>query len=512
MKVLTSTRMKQAEEECIKSGISIATLMENAGKQVAIEVRRILGEAFNKNIIVLVGPGNNGGDGLVAARYLAGWEAKVHLFLLGERPDSDSNLKLVNQSRIIVYKNLDELGNLLQTADIVIDALFGTGNNRPIEGIYREALHKVAEAKKLYAGFKVVAVDLPSGMDADTGYCDPACLTADYTITLGFPKVGLYNSPGSAKAGTIIVADIGIPDYMVRDVKLELITKEWARDALPERPVNANKGTFGKVLVVAGSVNYTGAAYLACSGAMRAGTGLVTLAIPSSLHPILAGKLTEATFLPLSESSRGVVSSEAPFTILADLSNYNTLLIGCGLGQQEATASLIHAILFGDRPLMPLIIDADALNLLAKTGDWGQRLVVDAILTPHPGEMSRLTEIPAEDIQRDRVNVTMRFAQKWRKTLVLKGAYTVIASADGRCRISPFANPGLASAGTGDVLAGVIAGLAAQGLDNFDATCLGVWLHAQAGEVVKSDMGDAGMLAGDLLPEIPKVIKKLKEN
>jgi NAD(P)H-hydrate epimerase len=182
------------------------------------------------------------------------------------------------------------------------------------------------------------------------------------------------------------------------------------------------------------------------------------------------------------------------------------------LGQQEATASLIRAILFGDRPLMPLIIDADALNLLAKTGDWWQRLVVDAILTPHPGEMSRLTEIPAEDIQRDRVNVTMRFAQKWRKTLVLKGAYTVIASADGRCRISPFANPGLASAGTGDVLAGVIAGLAAQGLDNFDATCLGVWLHAQAGEVVKSDMGDAGMLAGDLLPEIPKVIKKLKEN
>jgi NAD(P)H-hydrate epimerase len=485
--------------------------MENAGKQVAIEVRRILGEAFNKNIIVLVGPGNNGGDGLVAARYLDRWEAKVHLFLSGERPDSDPNLKLVNQSRIIVHKNLDELGNLLRTADIVIDALFGTGSNRPIEGIYREALHKVAEAKKLYPGLKVVAVDLPSGMDADTGYCDPACLTADYTITLGFPKVGLYNSPGSAKAGTIIVVDIGIPDYMVRDVKLELITKQWAKNALPERPVNANKGTFGKALVVAGSVNYTGAAYLSCSGAMRVGVGLATLAIPSSLHPILAGKLTEATFLPLPESGKGMVSSEAPLTILTALSNYNTLLIGCGLGQQETAASLIRAILFGDRASMSLVIDADALNILAKTGDWQQKLFADAILTPHPGEMSRLAGITVEEIQTDRVNVTMRFAQEWRKTIVLKGAYTVIASADGRCRISPFANPGLASAGTGDVLAGVIAGLVAQGLDNFDAACLGVWLHAQAGELVKSDMGDAGMLASDLLPVLPKVIKELKE-
>jgi len=504
--------MRQADLECIQSGISADTLMENAGKQVALEVRKIPGEVFNKNIIVLAGPGNNGGDGLVAARYLDGWEAKVHLFLPGERSENDPNLKLVNQSRILVYKSIDQLGNLLRDADIVIDALFGTGSNRPIEGVYKEALAKVTEAKQKHYRFKVVAIDLPSGMNADSGYCDPSCLKADYTVTLGYPKIGLFTGKAPEKAGTVIVADIGIPDYMVRDVKLELLTGKWAKDALPERPLNANKGTFGKVLTVAGSVNYSGAAYLACSGAMRAGAGLVTLAVPVNLQPVLAGKLNEVTYLPLSESVKGVVSGEASFIVLSSLHEYTTLLIGCGLGQHDMTVSFTKGILFGNKPIMPLVIDADALNVLAKTNDWWQKLMMDAILTPHPGEMSRLTGIKIEEIQSNRIDTAMLFAQKWGKTVVLKGAYTVIASADGRCRVSPFANPGMASAGTGDVLAGIIAGLTAQGLDNFNAACLGVWLHGQAGEIVKAELGDTGMLAGDLLPVVPKAIKKLKES
>ncbi|MDD4874593.1 MAG: NAD(P)H-hydrate dehydratase, partial [Dehalococcoidales bacterium] len=482
------------------------------GKQVATEVRSMLGEAFHKNIIILVGPGNNGGDGLVAARYLNEGGAKVYLFLLGERDDTDPNLKLVNQSSILSYKNLDELGNLLRTADVVIDALFGTGNNRTIDGIYKEALNKVSEVKKKYSGFKVIALDLPSGLNADNGYCDQSCLNVDFTITLGFSKIGLYISPGAAKAGVINVVDIGIPEYMVRDIKLELLTEEWAKSVLPERPFDANKGSFGKVLAVAGSLNYIGAAYLACNGALRVGAGLVTLAIASSLQPILAGKLNEVTYLPLSESVKGVISGDASFAVLTAVGDYNTLLVGCGLGQQETAASFIRSIIFGNKPIVPLIIDADALNVLAKTTDWNRRLMSDAILTPHPGEMARLTGTPVEEIQMDRVNMAMRFAIKWGKTVILKGAYTVIAAPDGRCRISPFANPGLASAGTGDVLAGVVAGLTAQGLDNYNAACLGVWLHAQAGEMVKDELGDAGMLAGDLLPVLPKVIKKLKES
>lgn len=504
--------MKQAEQEGEKSGISVATLMENAGKQAAAEVRNILGETFKKNIVVLVGPGNNGGDGLVAARYLDKWEAKVYLFLLGQRDERDPNLKLVNQSRIIVYKNLDELGNLLRDADIVIDALFGTGSNRPIEGIYKEALQKISEAKEKHYRFTTVAVDLPSGLNADNGYCDPFCPNADYTVTLGFPKTGLFIAEGPEKAGKVIVADIGIPEYIVRDVKLELLTGSWAKETLPQRPQSANKGTFGKVMAVAGSINYVGAAYLACSGAMRAGAGLVTLATPSGLQSILAVKMNEATYLPLPESVKGFISEDASSTVIGALNDYDALLIGCGLGQQETTAAFIRSVLFGKKPAMPIIIDADALNVLAKTADWSSSLFMDAILTPHPGEMSRLTGISIEEIQLDRINIAMRFAVEWRKTVVLKGAYTVIASADGRCRVSPFANPGLASAGTGDVLAGIIAGLAAQVLDNFNAACLGVWLHGEAGETVKSELGDTGMLAGDLLAVIPKVIKALKES
>ena len=512
MKILTSSRMKQAEQECENSGITTATLMENAGKQAAAEIRNILGEAFKKKIIILVGPGNNGGDGLVTARHLDKWEAKVHVFLLGERSAGDQNMKLVNQSRIMVYKALDELRNLLRTADIVVDALFGTGGNRPIEGIYQEALQKISEARENHHAFKLVAIDLPSGLNADNGNCDPSCPAADYTVTLGFPKTGLFIAEGPQKAGKIIVVDIGIPEYMVRDVKLEYITAGWAKEALPKRPQDANKGTFGKVLAAAGSLNYIGAAYLACSGAMRAGAGLVTLASASSLQPVLAVKLDEVTCLPLCEAGKGIVSEDASIDVLEALNNYDALLIGCGLGAQGTTATFIRSVLFGKKPPMPIIIDADALNVLAKSTAWSSSLFMDAVLTPHPGEMARLTGLSIEEIQKDRINTAMRFAAEWRKTVVLKGAYTVIASADGRCKVSPFANPGLASAGTGDVLAGIIAGLAAQGLENFTAACLGVWLHGEAGERVKAEMGDTGMLAGDLLPVLPKVIKKLKES
>ncbi|MFA5629306.1 MAG: NAD(P)H-hydrate dehydratase [Dehalococcoidales bacterium] len=512
MKILTTSRMKQAEQESVKAGISLDTLMENAGKQVAVEVRRVLEEAFNKNIVVLCGPGNNGGDGLVCARYLNEWEAKVNVFLLGERNEKDANLKRVTQSRIPVYKNLDGLDSLLRTADVVIDALFGTGVNRPLEDIYRDALKKVAEAKSKYRRLKTVAVDIPSGLNGDSGECGSACLSSDYTITLGFPKVGLFIGRGPQKAGKIVIADIGIPDYIARDVRLELLDKDWAASVLPMRPLDANKGTFGKVLAVTGSPNYIGAAYLACTAAIRVGAGLVTLAIPVGLQPVMAPKLNEVTYLPLAESEKGIVSEGASSEVLSALQNYNVLLIGSGLGQHKMTAAFTRTVLFKKELSLRSVVDADALNILAKVPGWQQKLGMDAILTPHPGEMAGLTGISIEEIQKDRINIAMRFAKEWVKTIVLKGAYTVIASFDGRCYVAPFANPGLASAGTGDVLAGVIAGLMAQGLDNFSAACLGVWIHGQAGEAVKSELGDTGMLAGDLLPVLPKVIKALKDS
>ena len=512
MKILSADEMRKAEQESVRVGIAIDRLMENAGYAVAEEVRRILGDVNKKRILILIGPGNNGGDGLVSARHLHDWGARVSLFLLGKRAAGDKNLKLVQERGIACYKDLDGLDEQLLTASTVIDALFGTGRSRPLDGIFREALQQVAQAEKKRPELKIIAMDLPSGLDSDSGAVDPATLYAEHTITLGFAKMGLFNPPGAERAGLVTVVDIGIPAYLADEVTTELITEGWARKALPRRPLGANKGSFGQVLVVAGSINYIGAAYLACSGAMRVGAGLVTLATAANLQPILATKLTEATHLPLPEANPGVVSAEAASIVLSELKNYDVLLVGCGLGQSEPVIGFIKSVLLGSgSALPPLVLDADALNTLAKTPDWWRKLAGDAILTPHPGEMARLAGVSVAEVQADRTGIAKRVASEWHKTIVLKGAYTVTSAPDGRCRINPVANAGLASAGTGDVLAGAIAGLLAQGLSLFDAAALGVFLHAQAGEMVKAKLGDTGMIASDLLSILPQVIKKLKE-
>lgn len=518
MKILTVEQMRRAEQACAGIGLPVAMLMENAGHAVAAEVKQILGAIDKQPIVVLIGPGNNGGDGLVATRHLHDWGAQVKLYVFGDRATDDINFKLARERGIdcimaVEDKTLDRLDGWLASAAAVVDAIFGTGKNRPLEGIMAKALGRVNEAKKKRPDLRIIALDLPSGLDADTGAVDPACLYADNTITLGFPKPGLFNSPGAERAGRITIVDIGIPPYLVEPVTTELITAEWVSTALPQRPLTANKGTFGRVLVVAGSANYTGAAYLACNAALRAGAGLVTLAAAAGLHPILAAKLTEVTHLPLPESSPGVFSPQAVGLIHHELERYDVLLIGCGLGQSQSAIRLVKSVLFRLKPPTPkLVIDADALNILAKTPRWWQRLASDAILTPHAGEMARLADTSTSEVQSDRAGTARRAAQKWSKTMVLKGAYTVVATAGDETRISLTANPGLASAGTGDVLSGVVAGLLAQGLSAFEASATAVYLHGEAVEMVRTRLGDAGMIASDLLPELPVVIKRLKEN
>ena len=293
MKIVTSEQMRQIEQECAKIGLPPNVLMENAGKAVAEEVRQILGKVKQPHILFLIGPGNNGGDGLVAARHLHDWGARVSLYLCSQRPSDDPNLALVEQRGMPCVaaaqdENLAKFDKLLSSTNGVIDALFGTGKVRPLQGIFRQVLDRVAQAKRKTAGLRLIAVDLPSGLNADNGAADPACPHADNTIILGFPKLGLFSFPGAERVGKVTVADIGIPGHLADPVTTELVTDEWAKTALPERPLNANKGSFGKVLVAAGSINYIGAAYLACSGAMRVGAGLVTLATATSLQPILA--------------------------------------------------------------------------------------------------------------------------------------------------------------------------------------------------------------------------------
>ncbi|MFH1639356.1 MAG: NAD(P)H-hydrate epimerase [Chloroflexota bacterium] len=295
MKILTLAEMRWVEEECARMGITPSILIDNAGKAIAEELRRILGSVSEKRILFLIGTGNNGGDGLVAARYLFNWGAKVDLYLFIQRPLDDINLIRGREQGITVTlvtedKDLYKYDELLSEADVAIDAIFGIGVNRPLSGVFSETLLRLIQARKEKASLRVIALDVPTGLDADTGACDPACPYADDTITLAFPKLGLFNLPGAERAGKITVVDIGIPAHLVQEINRELMEAGDMKRLLPRRSPLGNKGTFGRILVIAGSRNYTGAAYLACSAAMRSGSGLVTLAIGGKPAPDPGGK------------------------------------------------------------------------------------------------------------------------------------------------------------------------------------------------------------------------------
>ena len=512
MKIVTSDQMRDLDRRAGELGLSGDILMANAGLAVAQEVNKWLGGVNGCRIIILVGPGNNGGDGLVVARHLHDWGARVNLQIPKTRAESDPNYRLVQQRNITVLSaDQDrELEALLLSMDVVIDSFFGTGKARPLDGIYKHILDKIQVVKQSNPRLKCIALDIPSGLDPDTGSVDSSCFSADFTVTLANPKKGLFSFPGAAKVGELIVADIGIPPTLSDNIPLEMLTSKSVKAMLGKRPLDANKGTFGKVLVVAGSINYVGAAYLACTAATRVGAGLVTLATPCSIHRILASKLAEVTYIPLPECD-GVIDLKAVQIIQERLPDYDVLLLGCGLGQSEVTQKFVRKTLFSLPPDTPLVVDADGLNSISGDAHWWKRLPPKTVFTPHPGEMARLADVSTEEIQSARLVMAQEKAISWQKTVVLKGAHTIIAAPDGNTKISGVANPGLASAGTGDILSGAIAGLMAQGLTPCDAAACGVYLHGMAGEIVRRRIGDMGMVASDLLPVLPLAIKEVKE-
>jgi hydroxyethylthiazole kinase-like uncharacterized protein yjeF len=515
MKVVSVAQMQKAERDCAQFGLSLAQLMENAGLAVANQMRSTLGDLRHQTIAILAGPGNNGGDGLVAARHLHDWGVKVMVYLCGPRPSPQ--LDQVSSRGIPCIEGItdDNCGYLikwLKESTAVLDALLGTGTSRPITGLLLKSLNVLAEARKARPNLRLFCLDLPSGLNADSGACDPATPFADFTLTLGFPKFGLLQSDGLVRSGRVIALDIGIPSQVVENLEVEFLSDEYVARLLPARLQSSHKGSYGSVLALTGSVNYPGAAYLACTASLRAGAGLTTLAIARGLLPILAGKLTEVTYLPLPEAGQDILSRDALPLLVGRLGDFECLLLGCGLGQREEVRDLVSDLLTGPPEHLPsLVIDADGLNLLIKIPDWQKLLPGKAIFTPHPGEMSRLLNKPIAEIQINRFSLARQAAQQWQQTVVLKGAYTLIAGPDGRTMVSPFANPGLSSAGTGDVLAGVIAGLVAQGLKLPQAAACGVYLHAKAGEIVRQRLGEAGMLASDLLPALPEAIRQLKQ-
>ena len=513
--------MQRLEAEC---GVPVPQLMDNAGLAVAQEAWLALGEIAERRILVLCGPGNNGGDGLVAARHLKDWAADVIVFLLNPRPADDANFAALTERDVATITAGEDawekrLADALGGAELVIDALLGTGSARPIDGDLAIVLEALTEARARRLPPRLLAVDLPTGLDADTGTTDPLTVPADATVTLGVSKVGLHVLPGATFAGKVEVVDIGIPAALASSVSTELITRRWAQEHLPARPADAHKGTFGSAMVVAGSPRYTGAAYLSCMGALRAGAGIVTLACARSIHPILAAKLTETTFEPL-EDTEGELSAQEVHSVLRALGRgYECLLIGPGLSQSGYVQAFMRGLLPGlttdpppdtTRALRAVVIDADGLNNIARIDGWPDLIKAPALLTPHPGEFARLTGLSVAEVQADRLGHARKYAAEWGVCVLLKGAPSIVAAPDGRAAISPFANPALATGGTGDVLAGLIAGYIAQGADPFDAACLGLYVGGLAGQALRAELGSAGVIASDLLPAIPRAMRHLR--
>ena len=518
-KVVTVAQMQALEDASERAGVSKDTLMENAGLACARQIREHLGGCAGHRVVVLIGPGNNGADGLVIARHLRRWGADVVCYVVRGRPAVDRKMADALAYDVSVADAADDpdlrtLDALLSRSHMAVDAILGAGRYRPPEGVIADVIALVNRHRRERAGFAVVAIDLPTGVNPDTGAASDASIDAEATLSLCYPKFGIANFPGAGYAGRIAVVDIGLPAEVAADADLptQWMTRDAAVGLLPERPLDSHKGTFGHLLIVAGSRNFVGAAALAAMAAHRVGAGLVTLATPESVYPIVAAKLTETIHLPLPEDAHGRVATTAADVIRERINGYSALAVGCGLGWSSGTTAFVERLLLGgaDAQLPTTVIDADGLNNLAGCTDWPSRLSSPAVLTPHPGEMATLTGITTADVQTGRLAVAGDAAARWGETVLLKGAHSIVAAPDGRQCILPFANPALAAGGTGDVLTGIIGGLLAQGLAPYDAARLGAFLHGTAGDEVSRAAGDTGIVASDLLPYLPTLIYDLR--
>lgn len=513
MKAVTADQMREIEQRSVDAGVPLDTLMENAGLAVADAVASRLERVYGAVAVVLVGPGNNGSDGLVAARHLASRGAKVTAFGLTARPDPDEKRALAEAAGVefVAAAETDGDAGRLHAAsaqsDVVIDAVLGTGRARPVEEPLAGWLSEVREAAS-----PVVAIDLPTGLDADSGRFDDNGLRSDLTLMLGFPKFGPLVTAGDGLCGEIQVLDIGIPDGLADKVSAEWITAELAKTLLPTRPSDANKGTFGRTLIAGGSRNYLGAPLLAARTAVRSGAGLVYLATAEPVHNLIAGQVQEAIYQPLPASGNADFDlPSAGNELIAAADTMDSLLIGPGLGQSPSSVGFVEQLVRGLPEEPPVVLDADALNIVARMPAWSETLKSPTVLTPHPGEMARLLGTSVAEVQEDRAAAATEAASRFDATVVLKGAATLIATPDGQMRISPWVNSGLAKAGTGDVLAGLLAGLLAQTPGSpFDAASLAVYLHGLAGEIARDSIGERGMTAGDVADAVPAAFRQLE--
>ncbi len=539
MKLVTVAQMQAIEKEADAAGLTYDQMMENAGQGLADVILDLFVDEPEPEAVGLVGPGNNGGDTLVALTALLeeGWKAKAYLV----KRKKDALVKRFTEAggEIISGEDaFDKLAEAIETADILLDGVLGTGVKLPLKKDVAELLSEVNDILDSLEEDAplVVAVDCPSGVDCDSGEAAEETIPADITVTMAAVKQGLVKLPAFEYVGELKTVDIGLPGDLptLQAVTAEVAEEDSVAALLPERPLEAHKGTFGTALIAAGSVNFTGAALLAGEAAYRAGAGLVTLAVPAPLHSALAGQFPEATWVLLPHEA-GRISETAADVLAKNFEKASALLIGPGFGTEATTKVFLEDLLSGgaaqkkaparigfiqhenspksegEAKLPPLVIDADGLKLLAQIKDWASKLPPLSILTPHPGEMAVLTGLSKEEIQENRQAAALKYAKEWGHVVVLKGAFTLIASPDGRLTLIPVATPALARAGTGDVLAGLIVGLRAQGLDAYDSAVAAAWIHAQAGLYAADDLGaTASVLASDVLNSVADVLSDLE--
>ncbi len=515
MRLISAEEMQAIDRQAIDQlGIPGVVLMENAARAAAEVFCREFSHYSPGPVLVMAGKGNNGGDGYVMARVLAdrGWQ--VQTLVLGQLADIGGDARVMLDillqlelpvSFVSEPKSLRS-GFAAAAPSLIIDALLGTGLRSAVRGLYAEAIEIINSS-----GRPVFAVDIPSGVDGSSGRICGSAVRADLTVSFDHAKIGHGSFPGAAQVGDLEILDIGIPETgrpeLTTDVTL--VDALDARAWLPLRLPQGHKGSFGHLLLLAGSTGKTGAAALAGQAAVRSGCGLVTVGTPASVNDILEVKLTEAMTCPLPDQ-QGLLTEQAQGTIAQLLAERQALAVGPGLGQSEGLGKLLVWLL--QQAELPVVIDADGLNLLV-----GRLEVLEnysgppPVLTPHPGEMARVTGLTVAEIEADRFAVARDFARKYGVVLLLKGPRTLIVSPEGRVRINGSGNDGLASGGSGDVLTGVIGGLLAQGLEPFTAAALGAWLHGRAAELVADGQGTAGMAASDLLSHLPVARRELKE-
>jgi ADP-dependent NAD(P)H-hydrate dehydratase / NAD(P)H-hydrate epimerase len=514
MRVLNTQQMREADRQTIDDvGIPSVVLMENAGRQAVAAMEAAYDDLMSSKVAVLCGRGSNGGDGFVVARTLAQRGIEAITFVLGSvadvKGDARANLEILGRIGLTVVEIADsqewELHfSEVSECDLIVDAMTGTGFHGALTGFLETV---VADINGL--GIPVVAIDLPTGLSADSHEVEGKAIEASMTVTLAVPKLPLVLPPADVYAGDLVIADIGIPASIIEELDgpyLELLTRERMRELAPARTADSHKGDFGRVLVVAGSIGRSGAAHLAALGALRSGAGLVTIATAKSVVPIVAAMAPEYMTLPLEETAAGTIDFSAADRVLdfqADV-----IALGPGLGQDPSTSAFVHALV--ERSGAPLVLDADALN--AFVGDT-ERLTgrdgVDVIVTPHPGEMARLLDVTIEQVQSDRLEHARDFAASHRVHVVLKGHRTVIAGPEGRSFLNLTGNAGMATGGTGDLLTGMIAAWFAQILDAEAACKLAVYLHGAAGDLADADEGENALIASDIAARLGDALLEL---